>query len=495
MRTCDVQVKANFVRTESTTFGPVPKNQSTPDDAAMAFRKLTANSSSREAHGPLRGRSEATRDQEIHELPRKTRSRSRTFTFSKDRSPSKKRKADRPPGHSRAKSTDTIASTRSSTTALPTLSGTSKLLKPQDFICYLQKERQPRFIEVGKVHKLRQVLRNETVAWVDDFISNEGMGEVLGLLYRTIEVEWREDHEDSLLHETLLCLKALFTTSSALKQMDQVQERLFPALLHLLLDEERKGPSEFATRSIIVSLLHTYLTSSPPSSLAQRAGLLLSYLRDPSKPEDKQPPTFIATIYHSRPYRVWNNEILNVTKEVFWIFMHHFNVIPFPSESATTAAASFADTHFPKERPPVPAAPYIGGVEWDATNYLAAHLDLLNAIIASLPAAEERNSLRRELRDSGFEKCMGGQLRVCKEKFYGHVHAGLTTWIGAASADGWPFEDVRQGPPKEERKSSSPRKTASPKKKQPLAEAAPVLAMPKLDLAVGVGTSDGDGWL
>ena len=339
---------------------------------------------------------------------------------------------------------------------------------------------------------------------MDEFIDEGGMGEVLGLLYRTVDIEWREEHEDSLLHENLLCLKALFTTSSALEQLEKIQKKLFPTLLHLLFDEERKGPSEFSTRSIIVSLLLTYLTSSPKSSLPQRAHTLLSYLRDPSRPEEKQPPNFIATIYHSRPYRVWNNEILNVTKEVFWIFMHHCNILPSPPQSEHPSATCFAETHFPKERPPVAAAPYIGGVEWDATSYLATHLDLLNAIIASLPTLEGRNTLRRELRDSGFEKCMGGQLRVCKEKFYGHVHAGLITWIGAASEDGWPFEDVRQGPPREEKKGVSPRKGASPKKKKEKekqigGDKAPVLEMPKLDLGVGVGVGvgnrDEDAWL
>ena len=367
-------------------------------------------------------------------------------------------------------------------------------MTPQDFIGYLGKERRPQFVEVGRVHKLRQVLRNETVAWVDEFIRDRGMEEILDLLYRTVDIEWREEHEDSLLHETLLCLKALFTTSSALNQLENIQEKLFPTLLHLLFDEERKGPSEFSTRSIIVSLLLTYLTSSPSSSLPQRARILLSYLRDPSKPVEKQPPSFIATIYHSRPFRVWNNEILNVTKEVFWIFMHHYNVIPSPPQIEYPNGASFADIHFPKERPPVAAAPYIGGVEWDATSYLATHLDLLNAVIASLPRPEERNTLRRELRDSGFEKCMGSQLRVCKEKFYGHVHAGLITWIGAASTDGWPYDDVRQGPPREDRKGGSPRKTASPKKKQ-AGEKAPVLDMPRLDLKVGAGKIGEDTWL
>ena len=65
----------------------------------------------------------------------------------------------------------------------------------------------------------------------------------------------REEHEDALLHETLLCLKALCTTALALQRLQDIQSTLFPALLGMLFDEEKKGPSEFTTRGILMSLL------------------------------------------------------------------------------------------------------------------------------------------------------------------------------------------------------------------------------------------------
>ena len=71
-------------------------------------------------------------------------------------------------------------------------------------------------------------------------------------------------------------------------------------------------------------------------------------------------------------------------------------------------------------------------------------MDLLNGLIASLPTKQERNSLREDLRVSGFEKMLGS-LRLCKEKFYGCVHDGLRTWVAAAAEDGWDVKDVRQG--------------------------------------------------
>lgn len=257
----------------------------------------------------------------------------------------------------------------------------------------------------------------------------------------------------------------------------------------MIFDVDKKGPSEFTTRNIIFSLLFTYLSASTSADLTTRARTLLSYLRDPSQPEAAQPLGFIASMHHPRPYRIWCKEVVNVTKEVFWIFLHHLNIIPYPP-APDSLSANYASIHFPRERPPVPAAPYVGGVEWDATNYVASHLDLLNGIIAALPSREERNSLRQELRDSGFEKCMGGSLRTCKEKFYGGVHAGLSTWIGAAREDGWDMGFVKEGPRREEALRTSPKKA---KKEEP----PPKLEMPKLDLGVRSGGAELDdgGWL
>lgn len=210
-----------------------------------------------------------------------------------------------------------------------------------------------------------------------------------------------------------------------------------------------------------------------------------------------------------RPYKLWCREMTNVTREVFWIFLHHLNVVPLPKRpdgraepDGRPASASFTARHFPGARPPVPAAPYIGGVEWDATTYLAAHLDLLNGLIASLPSREVRNALRAELQASGFEKTMGATLRTCKEKFYSGVHDGLRAWVAAADEDAWPTEYVREGPTMEEQARSA---RASPKKAKKQ-EAPPMLEeirleAPKLDLKIGDWTAgrdngdDDDGWL
>ena len=331
----------------------------------------------------------------------------------------------------------------------------------------------------------------------------------------------REEHEDALLHENLLCLKALCTTALALQYLHTIHASLFPALVHMIFDPEKKGPSEFTTRSIVTWVLFTYVQAAPARERPERAQTVLGYMRDPERQEDERPVSFVLDMRKERPYRVWCREVVNVTKEVFWIFLHHLNVVSLPAAtgkerkplaidapieddfSCRTRAptgqkenayapppppkhldisSSYMLRHFPQERPPVPAAPYVGGVEWEATNYLASHLDLVNAIIACMPTAAERTHLRTQMRMSGWERCMGSSLRLCKEKFYGAVHDGLRVWVAAAYEDGWDVRDVRYGPPppaSTERRSNSPNKkiVGGPKTD----EAAPKLEIPKLD--------------
>lgn len=130
----------------------------------------------------------------------KKRSRSRTFTIGKSgkdsTSPSKKTKPEGTlRGHSRTKSSESITGGKSIATsgvaAASTLIAKAKGQTPDDFVVYLRKVQKPQLVEVGKLHKLRLLLRNETVAWTDEFIGLGGMKEIVGLLHRTMEVEWR----------------------------------------------------------------------------------------------------------------------------------------------------------------------------------------------------------------------------------------------------------------------------------------------------------------
>lgn len=133
---------------------------------------------------------------------RPKQSRGRSFTFSRGKkdnnnSATKKSKGEGTLGrHFRSKSTDSIVNDRP-ISACSSSGGTSLLAKmkfqqgPGDYVAYLRKVQQPELVEVGKIQKLRQLLRNETVAWIEDFIQQGGMKEVVGLLNRIMGVEWR----------------------------------------------------------------------------------------------------------------------------------------------------------------------------------------------------------------------------------------------------------------------------------------------------------------
>ncbi|KAH8896994.1 hypothetical protein GQ53DRAFT_638433 [Thozetella sp. PMI_491] len=456
---------------------------------------------------------------------KKKKERPLSFTLakraSKDKglaSPTKKSKGEGTIGrHFRTKSNESVISDRPSSSEASASGGIGGGLfakvkgqqGPGDFVSYLRKVQKPELVEVGKLHKLRLLLRNETVAWTEEFIRQGGMKEIVGLLHRIMDIEWREEHEDALLHENLLCLKALCTTALALQYLHSIHEVLFPALLHMIFDPEKKGPSEFTTRAIITSVLFTYLEAAGPVERVARAQTLLKFLRDPEAKEEERPVEFVLEMRRERPYRVWNKEVVGVTKEVFWIFLHHLNVVSLPSDRKPAAIDkdgnaspgsdpdgrfAYMARHFPQERPPVPAAPYVGGVEWDATNYMASHLDLVNAILAcSGPTAADRNALRAQLRISGWERCLGGSLRLCKEKFYGAVHDGLRTWVAAAVEDGWDVRDVRYGPPPSESRSASPAKRANGgKKKDGAGDEAPKIEMPKLDFTANMDGKGGE---
>jgi len=477
MRTLKLEVKADFVRTHKLD---TPQSTSRTGSAHSSIDETTKNGVTHD-NSPEEKASLETAD--IANSTKRERPRSRTFVFGKGDSPIKKQKAESAANERKTSKSNPIPKSPSTRSLVSNGSQRSakgpKTVTPDEFIAYMKKTTKPQEVEIGKLHKLRLLLRNETVEWVDTFLQEGGMMELVALLHRIMEVEWREDHEDTLLHEVLRCLKGLSTTDSALKQLAEIASTLFPALLAMIFDEEHKGPSDFTTRELIVQLLFAHLSAAPESQLHSRAVELLKYLKDPVREKESSTIPFILQMHQPRPYQVWCKEITNVTKEVFWIFIHHLNVIPLP-QASDGPAKSYAKTHFPGPRAIVPAAPYVGGVEWDATNYIATHLDLVNGLLASLPTREARNTLRSELRISGFEKLMG-HLRACNPKYYGAVHDAVKVWIAAGLEDDWDVKPVRMGP-SDGKPPSSPIK--SPKKN---VEKAPQIQAPKMDLGLGAG--------
>lgn len=194
MRTLDTNIKADFINKDKFGSGSASSTEglALQSSGPNAGKRLQIDDSMMNAvRGP-----ETTGSVDS---PKKSRLRSRTFTLSKgDQSPSKKQKAERPISHQRTKSGGLTSSESSksftSTGAVQasTFFGrNSKPSVPEDYIDYLRNVQKPESVEVSKIHKLRQLLRNETVGWVESFVAQGGMTELAALLYRTIEVEWR----------------------------------------------------------------------------------------------------------------------------------------------------------------------------------------------------------------------------------------------------------------------------------------------------------------
>ena len=196
MRSLDTNIKADFVKKDKFGSGSA---SSTDGLSLQSSSRPNTGKRSQTADGSMSSTGEATEAAASIDSPKKSRPRSMTFTFSKgDQSPSKKQKSERPSSHQRPKSgglTPSISSTSLVSVDIAQgssfFSRASKPAVPEDYITYLKKVQKPEVVEVGKIHKLRQLLRNETVAWVETFISQGGMTELVELLYRIIKVEWR----------------------------------------------------------------------------------------------------------------------------------------------------------------------------------------------------------------------------------------------------------------------------------------------------------------
>ena len=190
MRSLDTNIKADFIKKNRVDSG----SSAASGSSFAGTGKMRPSSRSPMKEDPVpRGR-----DNSVSEEKRsRSRPRSRGFTLTKkDGSPSKKQKEASL--HGRPISVDmSRPGSSTSLTASPSLQGMSpggrpdNAASPDDFIHYLREVQKPELVEVGKLHKLRLLLRNETVAWVDLFISKGGMSEVVALLYRIIDVEWR----------------------------------------------------------------------------------------------------------------------------------------------------------------------------------------------------------------------------------------------------------------------------------------------------------------
>jgi hypothetical protein len=204
LRTLAPHVKEDFLRKDQVE-APVsptkPITDSKPGSRDKStHRRPTWGRSGKSSDGDGKKDDTATTDSsDAMSQGKRGRPRSRTFTFHKgDSSPTKKQKGDMVGVVGRPKSIEIHKSPSSKSLASLASPGGSQIwgsskqqTPPEDFVKYLRKEQKPEKVEVGKIHKLRLLLRNETVAWVDNFIELGGMKEITDLLHRIMAIEWR----------------------------------------------------------------------------------------------------------------------------------------------------------------------------------------------------------------------------------------------------------------------------------------------------------------
>lgn len=181
MRSLDTNIKADFIQ----------------KDRIEAMAPLSAGTGD-----SRRGRGKESKEDSEPQDRKGSRSRSRTrgFTLTKGpSSPGKKTRRDSEASTRRPRSVDlsqpvgvyTTLSANASTASLAEAAAVDTAADPSDFVHYLREIQKPEMVEVGKVHKLRLLLRNETVQWVNDFITEGGMDEIVQLLYRIMKMTWR----------------------------------------------------------------------------------------------------------------------------------------------------------------------------------------------------------------------------------------------------------------------------------------------------------------
>ena len=191
MRSLHTDIKVDLIRKNSAGSPPFDVGQ-----LPMSRETSRPGTAGKATTNTLVDQAEGVRDDTIDKKPRP---RSLNFTLSKgDLSPFKKQKPEKGSSHTRNKSADLPRSSSSASLNSIASSSSFKLFNrgakpavPDDFISYLQKVQKPQAVEVGKIQKLKQLLRNETVSWVDEFISDGGMIELVNLIYRIIDIEWR----------------------------------------------------------------------------------------------------------------------------------------------------------------------------------------------------------------------------------------------------------------------------------------------------------------
>lgn len=194
-------------------------------------------------------------------------------------------------------------------------------------------------------------------------------------------------------------------------------------MISLLLS--KKQPCDFVVREVLVQIVHSFYKAH----LDKEEGAMQVFSLFSIKDDKDEEVEFLKNVRVDRPFRRWIIELEDVSRNVFWVWNHDSNVIDLEKQYNQVYEAPLG---------------FIGGIETEATSYVAAHIHLINELLEGLPL-EKRQRKRLELQLSGLERIMGLRFRKSSQKFHKKLHEALREWIVAAKADDWPYKLVQTG--------------------------------------------------
>ncbi|KAK6536207.1 hypothetical protein TWF281_000450 [Arthrobotrys megalospora] len=319
---------------------------------------------------------------------------------------------------------------------------------PCDFVDYLY-GRNYNDVDLGWLRRLKRMLRNERLAWVETFFEQQGLDRLLDLIKNIYELEYHDLQSGKVIKEVFLCLKAAYTAPMADARFDAIHVELFTIILSMMFDEERKKtPYEYETREAAIGIMFTYLQQAPLDQQVTRARSIIKILENPPPANSQQGPAWVEAIKQPRPFTRWSGEVARLTYETGWVWYHPGNRITLREYDPE---APFSVAHFPTPRAFMAIdGGSVNSIEMNVANYAALHVEIMNAVIAYLPTRAERNNFRMGVAMSGMEKIMGQVLRCAGKGHHyeqlANIHSALTDWVTAARADGWEsWEHVRTG--------------------------------------------------
>lgn len=196
MRSLDDRIKADLVKYNRNET-PTPKPEPVEALKSSFWKSLKPNEAAANHRRGLSQPDDHTSEfcDASNSPSKRHRSRSRApVPVKNDSSPSKRVRScsrSRSLFSLRNLSSTTLHTTASSEGITSVKEMPAPLSTPDEFVRYLHAEPEPPKVEIGKMHKLRLLVRNETVEWVEDFIVRSGMELLLTLLERIVQIEWR----------------------------------------------------------------------------------------------------------------------------------------------------------------------------------------------------------------------------------------------------------------------------------------------------------------